>query len=568
VSAEARKQLISLQRSLYQKAYRDAHALATGNSRALLAYSQRFEKSLPDTFVRIELKELIKPILGSNIILYGDFHTLRQSQRGLLRILRAVFERPLKDKSAVIALEAFRTKDQKHIDAYLRGTLDEQQFLRKTEYHKNWGFPWPNFKMLFDFAREQGLAVIGINSDQTGKDGLRKRDDFSAKILLDRQTKHPNEMIFCLIGEHHLADEHLPRSIEKIAAASSKSINILRIMTNIDRFFFDLPYDKPLITTEYLKLKPDVYCVMNSPPWMKWQSYIMWEELRGLSDCMDPEDNDGTESEFDLHAEQTYDIDYHFLAISKSLVEFLGTRVSEAALTRFAIYSNLFSQESEEINLRVGKASSTVEKILERANIDGVYFISDSNVVLLNHLSLNNLAEAAGQFIHRVLGDFSDTVGDNEEQFLRRILKAAVGMAASKMLNPKRKCLNFEHFQQFLELNRNKKLATHLKEKRDCFRACLKFHTWMTEHATGPTTATSPLPKSIWQTDMLLNYEISRTIGLLLGYHFYSGVMSNKIPSSWMKNLFCQRLSSNSEIWDLLAKLYRRIYPSKKKALE
>lgn len=179
--SEAKAQLINLQQTLYQKAFKDAHALASGVSRSLLAYSQRFEKSLPNSFERTDLRELLKSIFASNIVLYGDFHTLRQSQRGLVRLLRAVHDKPIKGRTFALALEAFRADDQRHIDAYLRGTLDEAQFLRKTDYHKNWGFPWANFKMLFDTAREYGMAVLAINSEQSGRGSLRKRDDYAAR---------------------------------------------------------------------------------------------------------------------------------------------------------------------------------------------------------------------------------------------------------------------------------------------------------------------------------------------------------------------------------------------------
>ena len=137
-------------------------------------------------------------------------------------------------------------------------------------------------------------------------------------------------------------------------------------------------------------------------------------------------------------------------------------------------------------------------------------------------------------------------------------------MAASKMLNPKRKCLNIAHFEQFLELNRNKKLANHLRTKRDCFRVCLKFQSWMSERIADASGKYSRFPQSIWQADCQLNYEISRAIGLLLGYHLYSGVMSNKIPGTWIKSLFSQPIESFSEIWALIFKFHRRIYSGKK----
>jgi uncharacterized iron-regulated protein len=559
VASEARHQLIDLQRTLYEKAFRDAHALASGTSRSLLAYSQRFERSLPDRFTKVDLKDLTKQAISSDIVLYGDFHTLRQSQRGLIRVLRAMYERPTKGRTITIAMEAFRARDQKLIDGYLDGSLDEVEFLRRTEYHKSWGFPWSNFRMLFEFAREHRLRVIGINSDRTGRDSLRSRDDFAATILTTHLYENPEDIVFCLIGEHHLADQHLPRSIVRAAAKRHEKVKVMRIMSNIDRYFFDLPHDKPLITTEYLKLRPDVFCVINSPPWMKWQSYIMWEELRGIADYVDSPDGDEGDSEFDQYTEQTYDIDYHFLSISKSLVDFLRIKMKSGDLTKFSIYSNLYSEETDKFSSNSPEKQSNMDRILERANVDGVYFVSDSNIVLLNHLSLNNLSEAAGQFVHRVITDFSDENGTDVEKFFRRIIKFAVGMAASKMLNPKRQCLHFEHFSEYLEQNRHRRLPLQQQGKRECFRNCLKFRIWMHDHIANGSKSYGRFPKSIIKSDLDLSFEVSRALGLTLGYQLYAGVMSNTMPGSWIRDLFLARADSGSSAHQILSELFGRV---------
>src|SRR5690606_9916573 len=84
LTSPALKQLRQLQKDLYDKAYAEAHTVVAGTSRAILAYSDQFEASLPVTFERSTLTHLIETLRKRDFLLYGDFHTLRQSQRGLL----------------------------------------------------------------------------------------------------------------------------------------------------------------------------------------------------------------------------------------------------------------------------------------------------------------------------------------------------------------------------------------------------------------------------------------------------------------------------------------------------
>src|SRR5689334_3976793 len=82
VTSPAVTQLRQLQQTLYEKAYQEAHDIVAGASRTILSYSAKFERSLPKTCRSATLAGLIEEIRRKRFVLYGDFHTLRQSQRG------------------------------------------------------------------------------------------------------------------------------------------------------------------------------------------------------------------------------------------------------------------------------------------------------------------------------------------------------------------------------------------------------------------------------------------------------------------------------------------------------
>ena len=48
---------------------------------------------------------------------------------------------------------SFLSQVQAYIDQNLTGKLSEENFLIKTNYKTDWGFPWINFRMQLEFAK-------------------------------------------------------------------------------------------------------------------------------------------------------------------------------------------------------------------------------------------------------------------------------------------------------------------------------------------------------------------------------------------------------------------------------
>lgn len=557
MNTKAKNKLIHFQKDLYERAYKDALSLASGTSKRLLAYAHQFEKELPSKYTHTDLEKIIQHLKKTDFLLYGDFHTLKQSQRGLLRILRALVKNSQQRRNITLALEAFKGEDQQHLDDFLNGTIKEGTFLKRTHYFENWGFPWPNYKMLLDYARDYNIRVIGINSQNAGQDRIDSRDSYAAKILVKEHQKNPDHLIICMIGEHHLAATHLPQQIQNSAQQYELRPQITKILTNIDQYFFKLFHDKPSMSTEYLELKKGVYCIMNSPPWVKWQSYTTWEELRGIDSDINFQDDMGIEEEFELYTEQTYDLDYHFLSIVKSLAKFIGAQVNENDLSSFSIYTTMYSNELDLIDFPKDNRTSDIKTILERVNEDGVYFLSDPNTILITQPSINNLSEAAGQFLHKTLVNFTDRKGDEVEQFYRRIIKITIAMVSSKILNPRRKCMTLEHHKKLVKKTHRKRLIGHSRLKREASKHVIKHFEWMEGRIKNHNSSFGHPIKSISLRDTKLNFEVSRSIGLILGYKLYRQVMSNQIPSSKIKSLFTTKINSYEDLWKLIVSLHK-----------
>jgi uncharacterized iron-regulated protein len=80
----------------------------------------------------------------------------------------------------------FRADSQQALDDWVRGTSSLDQFL--TAYYDNWRQPWPWYRDIFLYAREHGIALIGLNisgtiTEQVARRGFRALDDTQKKQL-------------------------------------------------------------------------------------------------------------------------------------------------------------------------------------------------------------------------------------------------------------------------------------------------------------------------------------------------------------------------------------------------
>lgn len=556
MTTAAYQQLQLLQRTLYERAYAEAHSLVAGSSKTILNYSAKFETSLPVEFDRVTQVDLLEAMRRPRFILYGDFHALKQSQRGLLRAIRA-YSQKYKNAPFVLALETFKSRNQDILDSYVRGEITDQELLVKTSYNRDWGFPWPNFKPIIDFAIKNNIPVIGVNSDNGGKDPLATRDRFAASTLFDASAKYPGRTIICLIGEYHLADSHLPRALDREAMRRGlqDQCSVLRILSNVDRYYFQMQSERTHKPTEYLRLKPDVYCIMNSPPWMKWQSYSIWEEMRSSGFGQVDDDPIEIDDSFDENTEESFDIDYQFLALARNLSTFLGFKHSELDLSNFNISYSPDGGFDQFLDDSSWATPRELGRMVERANLDGFYYVSQTNTLLLTSLSINNLAEGAGQHLHRTMSEFNDMQGNLDEAFYRKVYKAMIGMLSAKILNPRRKVNLLQHHKHFLVKTAKRRLLGHASTRRDTSRAVLKHHEWMQQRLDNGGDFRNR-PTSIYELDGQIDGEISQAIGYFLGHTIYGRVMANKLPTLKVRDLFRRRIPDLDTVWKAIIDLY------------
>jgi hypothetical protein len=316
--------------------------------------------------------------------------------------------------------------------------------------------------------------------------------------------------------------------------------SILRVLNNIDEYYFKIQLeDFHLASTEYLKLKKDFYCIMNSPPWMKWKSFSMWEDLRSWSFLSSTANDLETDHDYEIAYDDSFDIDFQFLHFVRSIAEFIGVSIDSSDIETFHVH---YSPDGDFFDILTKEEQLDDEqayRITERASFDGVYFLPKSNKILITYISINNLAEAAGQFLHSHLSGASEDTGDTDTDFYRRIIKSAAGMVGSKILNPRRKCWEISDAARFVKRHKGERLEGAAETRRRVARAAITFHTWMGRRLARKSNPHFVTPlESFLDIDESSHYALSRHLGQILGINIYRRVINNQEPPARIRRLF------------------------------
>lgn len=85
---------------------------------------------------------------------------------------------------------------------------------------------------------------FGLSPDRMGS--LESRDAFAARMISHWAQQDPNAVIFCLMGDLHLAQNHLPREIKLELETRQVSKRILTIHQNYDDLYWKLVQKKEI----------------------------------------------------------------------------------------------------------------------------------------------------------------------------------------------------------------------------------------------------------------------------------------------------------------------------------
>jgi uncharacterized iron-regulated protein len=106
------------------------------------------------------LDHLIDALIDDRVVFVGESHDRYEDHLNQLEIIRGLVER---GNQVAVGMEFFQQPFQAQLDAYIAGTLDEEAFLRETEYFERWRFDYRLYRPILRYAREHGIPLIALN---------------------------------------------------------------------------------------------------------------------------------------------------------------------------------------------------------------------------------------------------------------------------------------------------------------------------------------------------------------------------------------------------------------------
>lgn len=427
-----REQLIRI----HKKNYRQNRKLvrqSLGHNPGLNIYARDYSRNLK-TYEKISSKaDLIKKVLAADVIYHGDYHTLRQSQLSMLRILREI-----KDKRDIIlCLEMFHGSDQSYIDRFLSGQLSENGFLKKIDYTKKWPFRWDNWSPIVFFCKENKIPILGINSKAEGETGikeLRRRDQYSARIIAKAIIRNPAKLIYVVDGDFHVTPNHLPKNVKGLLEQLGETAKSIIIFQNVENLYWKL-CSQGLEESDVLKIRQNIYCLMNTMPANKIQSYLNWLDY-------------SQDAYFPVHKEwedDAYEDRWAMVGeMVANLASILDLKLPEDALEKLTIYypNNLdflellhdtpdFRGQLRVIKSKIKKGEGFLLEHERSGEMAYLIYLANSNIDMA--------AEEASHFLNAVLrGPLSASISPFDS-FYRNVIIECLGFFGSKFINEKRK---------------------------------------------------------------------------------------------------------------------------------
>ncbi|MBT7768071.1 MAG: hypothetical protein HN730_13015 [Bdellovibrionales bacterium] len=422
-----------MHREIYQYMRKKALSYEGGESKELTQYQRAQKKLSQRSFENSSQKELARAIDSSQIIYLGDFHTFDQSGRNLLRLLR-----PLVQSQTPLALgfEFINYEHQHHLEYYAEKTISELEFLDAINYHESWHFPWNHYRQILKIAQKHQLPMLALNS--TGS--LSERDQLAANTLYHFLLENPEAKLLIFFGELHIMPDRLPKQLQQLF--TTKAPKSLIIHQNLDEVYWRQGREQGRKLV--VKFNPQEYCLMTSPPWIKYESMIYWYENL----CDDPE--------FDIHEYlvekglKTFNSNSNdnFLLVCQEILRALQLRskITKEELENYNLYDH------RKMTFILDKVKRLPQKNLinfyKKMLLTGKIFkVPFSHNLYCPNYSINRLSFLAGAHIFDLLTHNStycyeqQALSGSQVDKLSHFLNLnTLSYLSSKIINPFRKC--------------------------------------------------------------------------------------------------------------------------------
>ncbi len=399
----------------------------THRSRYIRAFNAEFRRFRRITTAAAVIERAAK----ADIVYFGDYHPLDSSQDWALRLMRELTAR---GRRVVLALEMLYVHQQEHLDRWMQGELGEDAFLEAIDYRSEWGFRWRSFRRFFDLAKDPFIPIFGIDSEP--RDHLRhirRRDRMAARRIATIRRFFPGHVILVVIGESHLAANHLPAAVRSAAGERFREYVIVQ---NIDELYWRL-LREGRENAEAVEIDSSRACVFTTSPLLKYQAYREMIEVW----------SEGEEG------------DRHTRFVHQAVRNVLGFLGSNGAAPQVTVRKGwrepiegilpevLFRRTYHAFSswLRARRAApGEIESVLERLKRAGAAYFAPANTVLLSAFNPSAAVREAARF---VIHGMRDDIGarpaaalGRADSFYRSVIDEALVCLAAETVDPAGDC--------------------------------------------------------------------------------------------------------------------------------
>lgn len=528
-----RKEILKIEKKLFNEHKRIIDDSTIVSDLNFKKYWRHYKNSVKNYKAPCEVSDIQKQAHKSDIILVGDYHTLDQSQRSFVRLLKLYFKNH-KATNVIITLETIQQRHQKHLDDYLKENINTENFIKKIGFKEHWFFDlWNNYELIFDFLKYHEVPIFAIDADHRKDITLKERDEFMANQIIEIHKKFPNKTIFTLVGDLHLAKRHLPKEIERFAKKSKIKVpKVLSLYQNSADIYWKLSEQGLVDHVHFVKISENEYCRLHTPPLIVQQSYLNWlYHEEGTFDWIDPKSS--------------------FLDIVKQICKILGVNLPQdyedvevytcgdlsflQTLKRKKIFN---TNEMKFINYQISHENS--------------YFMPRARMVYVANVSIHHAAEEASHYLKFLLSG-EEFPRHRKDAFYANVLHEAIGFFGSKLINSKRKCPRYKNYvdeKKFLETSGLDSLRSLDYATADIF---------IEHHKRFKKDQSLIHSNKIANMTSELFLSITHALGYDLGDLLYYGFMAGKISKEMIHDLYISRFESDGEPGKIYKNLMQKL---------
>ncbi len=145
----------------------------------------------------ITLERMVQEVKGARVIFVGEEHDRKRSHTAELEIIERLRRAGV---PLGIGLEMFTAESQGKLDQWVAGKLPPDDFIRL--YYRNWHMPWPYYRDILIYARDNRVPLIGLNVPEEISSKVA-REGFAA--LTPRELAQLPRGITCSVDPYYRA---------------------------------------------------------------------------------------------------------------------------------------------------------------------------------------------------------------------------------------------------------------------------------------------------------------------------------------------------------------------------